>query len=294
VAYFYDIRTNQIAPSKSYLLNGAAIEFKIGPDPDGKALIIKAAQPHIVDIKQKLIPNKPGWQIISVTGKALGTAVLQGYIETNSASPGRSSQLRCTACIPLMTVEVLPKMEWPDQNSEVGALARMLVAENITPHDKYGRYKEEDSLKSMQWMRNVLENRLAFSHPHLLQVPSGVRSLLPLIKSRGVVEGFKSYPDIGVSQKKVIDSTLSIANNVRDPKFMQYRIYMQNAIAVAKGEKRGVDPCSTKLYAWRTAGPNSSPGVNFIKFQTLAGQDFYTLTPGFIENPLHPTQVKKN
>jgi hypothetical protein len=47
------------------------------------------------------------------------------------------------------------------------------------------------------------------------------------------------------------------------------------------------NPCPTGLYGWRTAGA-SSPGKNYVKFKTQGGQDFYTLSPGYLKNPAHP------
>ena len=281
--YFRKHPSDLPVDGKIYMLRGSTIEFKVDAGPNKETLIIKAASPDIVQIKQKRISNKPG-SIITITGKAVGTAVLQGYIETGSASPGRAPSIRCTGCISPLTVEVLQKIELPNKNTEAGAVTRMLLAENYTPESAH--YNEKDSLIAMQWMRNVLENRLAFSHPHLLQVPHGSKSFIATIKG-GSVEGFRSYPTIQKGKEKNITDAVKFANHARHPHFLQFRKHVENAIAVANGEKRGDDPCPTKLYAWKSEG-SPAPSSNFVKFRTLVGQDFYTLTPNFIKNPLHP------
>jgi len=120
-----------------------------------------------------------------------------------------------------------------------------------------------------------------------VDIGSNSASLTSIIRNGCVVQGFKDYPDLGGEQKRTIDSVRERANIGTDRKFLQYRSYMKNAISVAQREKVGIDPCPTKLYAWVKAD-SRSPGSNFVKFQTFAGQDFYTLTPGFLQDPLHP------
>ena len=290
MAYFRNNSTNQVLDSKIYVVNKSSIPVKVnGLGPGGKPLIIKPTPEYVVSVQQKSISNQAE-QTLIITGNEVGSAVLYGYVDigSNSALPGCSpTQHKFTGCISPLFVEVVPRMELPDLNTEEGAIARMLIAENITPDDSQGRYKEEDSLKAMQWMLIVLENRRAFSHPHLLQVPSNSASLTSIIRNGGVVQGFKDYPDLGGEQKRTIDSVRERANIGTDRKFLQYRSYMKNAISVAQREKVGIDPCPTKLYAWVKAD-SRSPGSNFVKFQTFAGQDFYTLTPGFLQDPLHP------
>lgn len=78
---------------------------------------------------------------------------------------------------------------------------------------------------------------------------------------------------------------MKIANDPTHRHFVAYRQYVQDAIAVAQGHNTGKDPSPAGLYAWRTAGAKS-PGPNFEKFQTLGGQDFYTLTKEFRDDPL--------
>ena len=288
MAYFRNNSTNQVLGGKIYVVRKSSILIKVnGLGPGGRPLIIKPNPGHIVSIKQKSIPNQAE-QTLIITGNEIGSAVLYGYVDlgSNSALPGcPPAQHKFTGCISPLFVEVVPSMELPDPNTEAGIIARMLIAENITPDDPFERYKEEDSLKSMQWMLIALENRMTFSHPHLLQVPSSAASLSSIIRSGGVVQGFKSYPNIGSTQQATIDKVEKRANLGTDGKFLQYRKYMQNAISVAKKEKTGVDQCPTKIYAWVTAG-SPSPSANFVKFITFAGQDFYTLRQEFIDDPL--------
>ena len=289
MAYFRNNSDNKPLTGKVYVVKDSSISIKVnGLGPNKKPLFIKAIPPGIVDIEHKPSSNPKIVQLeqtIRITGKALGTASLSGYTDAqnSSAQPECTSSNNPAGCISPLIVEVMPYIELSMNNTEEDAIAHMLLAESIGPGRK--NFKEEESLKAMQWMRIVLENRLAFSHPQLLQVPPGATSLLQLIKGRRVIEGFENYPNIGKTQKTTIDGVVKEANNGGHPLFLQFRSHVQNAIDVAQGKKAGTDPCPTKLYAWVTAG-TSSPSSNFVKYVTLAGQDFYTLTREFLNDPL--------
>jgi hypothetical protein len=99
------------------------------------------------------------------------------------------------------------------------------------------------------------------------------------------VDGFMGYPHIAFKQQSLLDGVLNIANDSTHRNFSTTREYVQAAIDVARGLRAGSDPCPTGLYAWRTAG-SKPPSENFIKYQTKGGQDFYTLTPAFLKDPL--------
>lgn len=178
-----------------------------------------------------------------------------------------------------LTVEVLPRLELPDAGTEAGILARMLVVENRPPsHEEF--MGQGDALEAMQWMVHVLRNRLSLGASHFSA--KRATSLTDLIRAHNQVEGFEAYPVIAKKQNALLVDALKIANDGTDDRSGPHRQFLKNAVAVAAGEKPGVDPCPSRLYAWRTAG-SKSPGENFLRYQIKGGQTFYTLSKPFLD-----------
>ncbi|WP_454763552.1 hypothetical protein [Cupriavidus campinensis] len=177
-----------------------------------------------------------------------------------------------------LTVEVAPRLTLPDENSEAGILARMLIVENASPdHEKY--VNQSEARESMQWMVHVLRNRLRLGPQHF--AARGATDLTALIKGRNQVKGFENYPTIAASQNQLLNHTLDIAHDGTHARQKEYITYVASAVAVAKGENIDPDPSPTGLYAWRTSD-SRDPGHNFRRFRSKGGQDFYTLTDAFL------------
>jgi len=174
-----------------------------------------------------------------------------------------------------LTVEVLPRLELPDAETEAGILARMLIVEN-----RPRRYTEDETIRTMQWMVHVLRNRLSLGAEHFSS--KGAATLTALIRAPNQVEGFENYPTIADKQKELLRNPLDIANDGTHSDHALLRQFLNRATAVANGENPGTDPCPTGLYAWRTAG-SKHPGGNFEKYQVMGGQDFYTLKTSFLD-----------
>lgn len=172
-----------------------------------------------------------------------------------------------------LNVGVDPAIELPDRNTVPGAVARLLMAESRGP--SHGSYVAADSLRSMQWMRRVLENRLA-NNPRQFGAP-GATSLIDIIRARNQFAGFSNYPNYDTAIRARLQQMLDIANNDSDPRQQVFREFVHNAMSVAQGSAIA-DPCPTGLYGWRTQG-SGGPGGRFVVYQTVAGNTFYTLQP---------------
>jgi hypothetical protein len=278
---------NLVVPPQITMTVGDTLHLKLDGEleRDAKAVhfIVNCDNPRmgVVEITSKSDP-KNSEQAIVVTAKSQVQLI---WIKAYGKDGKPSSQ------VPSFAIKIEPKIVLPPENTEAGVLARMLIAENIMPSAK-SFTTLEDSMTAMQWMRIVLENRLNFSYPHTLQVPNGAKTFMALIKSKGVVEGFEAYPVIAKGKGENIRKALEYANKGTHPKFSFYRGYVQNAIDVATGRKKGTEPCPKKLYGWMTIGAGS-PGKNFEVFKDFGGQTFYTLTDAFLADPLQRKEVKK-
>jgi hypothetical protein len=144
----------------------------------------------------------------------------------------------------------------------------------------------------MQWMRWVMLNRLRFGSQHFGAGKSAT-SIYALITAPNQVDGFMGYPHIAYDQQQVLDGVLNIANDSTHRNFSTTREYVQAAIDIARGLSVGNDPCPTGLYAWRTKD-SKRPSENFVKYQIKGGQDFYTLTPEFLKDPLLRSKTQQS
>lgn len=169
----------------------------------------------------------------------------------------------------------------PLDNTEEGMLTRLFLAESINPGNGV-LYNEEESRRSMIWMRQVIQNRLTYKTPSTFGV-KGITgqlkySVTDVVKAKNQFHGFEEYPKIKSSIKVNLNGFVAIANNYNHPKRQQYVKYIENAKSAASKDalKNFSDPSSKGIYGWRTKG-SSSPGGDFKKYQDLAGQTFYTI-----------------
>lgn len=266
-------------PTRLTLVIGNVFQFKVsGQGADHKhvnvvssssavTVTVISADPHNAEQSLKLFAKQP----------TAGTpALLRAFTQDGKPEP----------TLPVLEVSVEPELTLPDANTEAGALARLLLVENVTPGQR--GFDAAETATAMRWMRWVFINQLAFGSQYFARGKK-VTTVTELIKAPGQIAGFENYPLLGPEQKQVLTQVLSIHNNAADSRFMKSRQYVQDAIAVAQADEKalGPDPCPTGLYGWRTAN-SSSPGSNYVKFKTQGGQDFYTLTAAFKANPANP------
>jgi hypothetical protein len=265
------------------LVKGSApYEFKLD-DHGGsnqRQLIVKRRDPSCIEVN--VIKAEKGNYEQSLTmkaGRANCVTTLQVYEARYAKGAGRMTETPTSLSL---NVKVVPRIELPPLESEEGMVARLLLAESLTPN--YGNFDNAKVLEGMRWMYLVLQNRLSFSNLGEFSVPKGgARNLFSIIKAPGQFAGFEGYPNnIGGEQLKHINEILGIANKGGLVKFEQYRKHVENALDIASGRIPLVsDPCPTGLYGWRTANAKH-PGSNFEFYKLYAGQDFYTLKKEFL------------
>jgi hypothetical protein len=266
-------------PDNLTLVLGNILPFKVlGQGADHNHLEIRSSSPAVTVTVVSANPHSAE-QSLKMFAKELtndGPAMISAHTQDGKPDPKTS----------VIKVTVSAQVDLPAANTEAGALARMLLIENVTPGQK--KYDARETLTTMRWMRWVFVNQLRFGSQWFTH-GTKVTSVTDLIKAGGQVEGFQQYPTIAVEQNQLLSNILSVQNNAADGRFSAYRQYVQNAIEVATAPEKeiGDDPCPTGLYGWRTAGADS-PGRNYVKFKSQGGQDFYTLTPGYLKNPAHP------
>ena len=261
------------------LVAGDGLPFKVsGLGPNRRHLILMSNHRSVrivpVSVNHRNIEQRLKLEVSECGVSCRQIAHVEAYVSDERGHP-----LRRDLDTPRFTVQILPKLELPPAVTETGMLVRMLISENAGPeHRRFVNLNE--AREAMQWMVVVLRNRLKLGARHFA-AGQHASTLEALIKAPNQVEGFEKYPSITPPQQDLIDEVTKNANDGTHRLNKQYRDYLETALAVARGELTGADPCPTSLYAWRTAG-TKSPGDNFVKFTEKGGQDFYTLTNDFI------------
>lgn len=255
---------------------------------DGQHLVLGASVQGIVSITQSSRQNQRE-QSIQITAIKEGFVIIHARESSAKSSKYMNSCIPANGhfngCFPNLTIEVMSTISMPkDLNPEQKAMLLVLLAE--TKRLSGSGYNETDAIKAMQYMRQALYNRFKFSHPYLLDVPKNNPTLIGLIKSGRVIEGFRNYPVLKPSVQKNIDAFFNECNKGNSKNFTKYRNLIQAAIKIASGENSGVTT-GEKVYSWRTQG-SSSPGRNFKHLFDLSGQSFYGLQKKFIDNPNKP------
>lgn len=273
-----------------YMVRGEKLNIVVdGLGPDGRHLIIRASPEPWVDLVVKRADNTRREQTIEVTAKGFGRVTLYGRTAKNGASyrctPGLSARCLHTLSINIVSPVTISK----DLTAEQLGLLLLLLAETIKPSSP--EFNPEQATLAMQYMRQSLYNRLAFSVPHYLDAPKGNPTLLGLIGSGKVIEDFGNYPNLSPTISSNIKKFLDACNAGAARNFLLNRQLFQNALAIARGQLDGPEH-HPKLYGWRTQGAGS-PGGNFKAAMSLQGQTFYTLTPEFIADPHMKVKDKK-
>ncbi len=235
-------------------------------------------------------------QVITITAKDVpGLVAVRAY----DASGNEKNCDDLAACVRSLQITIVPKIVLPDEKTEAGLLTRVLLAESISPSylTDYGDGKE--IIETMKLMRTVLENRIKAA-----QTNQGLKNLIACnpatLDFKGIVfasqcgstkktqiEGFRNGK-IDTKQANTIANIVSIANDGTNSRFDLFRRHVEAAIAVAEGSKLSNDNLSAdSLMFWVTAG-SAPPSDYAVKHSTRGGQDFYTLTQGYLNNPNQP------
>lgn len=230
-----------------------------GVGADKKAITVTSNKGSTLTATLGSLFNGPqGIWTVDLAALAVGTAQLEAKSPKGSAT---------------LAVTVEPKQTLPLPDSAPGMLVRLFLAEVRSPD--YASYSAADAKKSMQWMRLVLENRLAHKDPGIFAA-KGAKTLIDIVKAKNQFKGFEGYPAIDTETSGRIDGAIALVNNDADKRQDKYKAYVDLAVEVAKGSVP-VDPCPTRLYGWRTAG-SSAPGGSFVAFGSpVVGNQFYTL-----------------
>ncbi len=173
-----------------------------------------------------------------------------------------------------MAPPLTPLFTMPLTNTDAGAMANLFLNEAAGPH-RDGTM----TVQAMGWMRCVLQNRLR--HPAAFGALGATR-ITQIITAAGYgvqFAGFNTYPAIDPAVAANIQAKLAIAANTSYPRQPIYLAFVKAAIAAATGPAPA-DPCPTNLYSWRTGGA-AGPGGKSVFYQSLDGNDFYTLTASF-------------
>ncbi len=220
------------------------------------------------NIKSSPFDGPKGIWNISLKGKSIGTVTLEAK---------HKDKVVATVKIIVFSKVII---SLPEPSTVPGMLTRLFLAESINPG--HVNYKEDESKKSMLWMRLVIRNRLNHKTPNIFgarKKPGKEKyDIYDIVQAKGQFHGFEKYPNIDADIKNNLIGFLSIANNYNHPAREKYAYYIENAKAVAADNALiGVtDPSKKGLFGWRTKG-SSAPGGSFTKYQDLAGQTFYTL-----------------
>jgi hypothetical protein len=199
-------------------------------------------------------------------------------VDIVSVARGRAS-VQAVAHVPAggretvsLPVTVVDRLVLPDAGTDHGLMVRLFLAENRSPDDR--GYEESETLTSMRWMRHVLQNRLR-DRPERFNA-RGATTLVDIVRAPGQFAGFGRYPTIAAAKQERIDRIVDYANDDNHRLQLAYERLVNNASA-AVTERQPPDPCPGGLYGWRTSG-SADPGGTFVRYQALAGNQFYTVS----------------
>jgi len=274
-------------PDQITLVEGNKLTLKLDGLPSrGKAqhFIIKSSVAATVEvIRQDANPDRLE-QKIFIAARATGPeATLRAYGPVDDAE-ALCKSVPDLSCVPTLRIKVVSRISLPELGTDEGKIAHLLLAEARSPVGG----DEDDIRKSMQLMREVLDNRLYASSttlgPLLNMVPKGA-TLADIIAAKGQFRGFEEVKSgvIEEQQQKTIDDFMKIANDGGDNRFKKVRQHVEYAIELAG--QAAISPTEiTKdtLTNFRT-GETAPPSKNTVLVLELAGKQFFTLSPEYLK-----------
>lgn len=253
-------REGQPVPGQITLVVGNSFVVKlVGLGPDKKHYVIKSDSP-CVEVQQKADDRFQEQAIRFKANMACQGARITVYEKTS----GDRTPLE-------LKINVLEPLVLPPENTDEGLLARLLLAECIQPSSIY--YPgDEESLRTMQYMRLTIENRVAFPNYRIFGNPNA-RTVLGIVTADGQFKGFEHYPKLSELQSTNINDAVRLSNDGSGAKFTIYRKHVQQALDVANGQAPKI---AGKIYGWRTSDSTPAGGA-FVPAMKLGGQQFNTL-----------------
>ncbi|MGA2147929.1 MAG: hypothetical protein ABSH49_23525 [Bryobacteraceae bacterium] len=220
---------------------------------------VKSSAPTSVKVGHSTLFDGPhGIWTVDLTAVAKGAATVEGKRKDGGA-----------ATIAVTVTDPLPPMTLPADNTESGMVARLLLAEVMTP--EYFAYDPAVAKTEMQWMVVVLHNRL--SSPERFRA-RGATTIAQIIKAEGQFAGFTDYPRMSARVQSRIHAVLDVAKKLDASLRDEYRAHVQAAIDVASAPPIQ-DPSPNGLIGWKTAGA-TSPSAEFADFGVpKLGNQFY-------------------
>ncbi|PHM59403.1 hypothetical protein [Xenorhabdus sp. KK7.4] len=217
-------------------------------------------------------------QTLQITAINIGVSKVKA-VDTNIDFCPNFAQGVAEDCFPHLTINIIPKISIPaDLTTEQRAMLMVLLAETSSPESKKFKYNEKEAKDTMQYMHDVLLNRVRSPKSQYLGVPKHGNKLIGLISAPRVIEGFQQYPNINDDIQGRINRMVIVANDGTQEHFLAYRRLITHAINVAKSNRIS----NAEVIAWRTQD-SGSPGPNFIKLFSLQGQEFYKLSDSYLK-----------
>ncbi|WP_186435650.1 hypothetical protein, partial [Xenorhabdus innexi] len=110
-------------------------------------------------------------QTLQITARSIGRSIVKA-VDTNIDFCPNFAQGVAEDCFPPLTIHVLPKISIPtDLNDEQRAMLMVLLAETSSPDSKKFKYNEKEAKDTMQYMHDVLLNRVRSPKAKYLGVP---------------------------------------------------------------------------------------------------------------------------
>ena len=166
-----------------------------------------------------------------------------------------------------------PLMALPGEDTNAGAMARMMIIETLAPFDP--GYDPDESLVAMRLMRQTIENRLASPAEYLAR---GAANEEDIIRLGNQFEGFRDYPTLPSRLATKLNSIVlgAIKGNVKHR--AAYIEFINNAVTAAS---EAISPAVARypgVTAWRTSG-HGAPKGRFRLLAIVQGNSFYATTP---------------
>jgi hypothetical protein len=257
--------------------NGPAVTAKLLVT--GKTATLFLLAPSVATVA--VTPADPGKLAVSGLKQLKfpnpGKDLVFSQFDVKAIAPGKTSITADITGAPpadiklVLTVNVEDPITLPDINTDAGALCRLFLHENLTPF--FPGFKADATLKGMQWMRNVMENRRN-KKPELFGLKKS-ETIINMLHNASQFGDLSTYPTLTSDFQGTLDTDLRIAQDDDNPKQQAFADYVRNAISVATSPEP-VDPSPNGLFFWRTEG-SGSPGGQAVLFQSTAGNTFYTI-----------------
>jgi hypothetical protein len=265
------------------LVEGNTLKLKLdGVKAAGKVLRYEVSSDGTPCPLQVTTNAKPG-QLEQAVIIHVTQCVSQSHYTVRAVLP---KDAKTNAVTPLQ-IEIVPKIVLPPLETDAGLIARLLLAEALSPlREGYGNGAE--AREAMDLIRQVLDNLLFASSTKLaLSINNAPRGsgLRAIAFAKNQVEGFEGG-SISKGVESNIRTSVDAANNGTHPNFKKVRAHVEYALKVAKRPPSFPASITTStLTHWRTGG-KGAPTNNSVLFKDIAGQRFWTLTAKFLkENP---------